>query len=84
MKSYIVRNRKELTDPSTDDDIELKEGDDYYAFSHQVWRFFFETYGGGPTVIIKYTKVDRIKDSSKFQNSCIQSFCITDQSQLRS
>jgi len=33
MKSFILQKRKELQNKIHDDDIELKEGEDFYEFS---------------------------------------------------
>jgi hypothetical protein len=38
----------------------LKNGEDFYEFNYQTWRFFVETYGGGPTIIIKYFRKDKV------------------------
>ncbi len=87
MKSFILQKRKENPDSSNDDFIELKHGEDYYEFSYQTWRFFIETYGGGPTIIVKYFRKDRVNVNNfvvPHQYSESRSLCITDSSQLKS
>lgn len=50
-----------------------------------MWRFFIETYGGGPTIIVKYVRIDKVKENNfTFPHSDSRSLCITDSSQLKS
>lgn len=30
----------------------LKKNEDYYLLTREVWEFFFNIYGGGPTIVI--------------------------------
>jgi hypothetical protein len=49
-----------------------------------VWRFFFEIYGGGPTIIVRYPAQDKSKENYSSLKVDARSLLITDMSQLRS